>query len=146
MKIISNLQWATYNINRFCKCGLCALYGKFCMVCSGVYPSKNGFNDLIWQVNIFNLLNLNLSLCIKCSLNPFQVIPLIKMCVNVNNCQITCFILYYLDIHLCTHIISTISTIAIKIYTHFILTYITHILCVYYFTIYTECHIVTSTH
>ena len=63
MKIIFNLQWAEYNINRFCKCGLCALYGKLWMVCGGVYPGKNGFCDLIWQVNIFNLLNLNFSLC-----------------------------------------------------------------------------------
>ena len=69
-----------------------------------------------------------------------------NLCKNFN-CQKTMyFILYYLDIHLCTHAISTISAIAIKTYTYFILTHITHILCVYYFTIYTECHIVRSTH
>ena len=126
---------------------MCALYGKFWMVCSGGYPSKNGLCDLIWQVNIFNLINLNFSLCIQCSQNPSQLIQFIIICGKNFNCQKTMyFILYYLDIHLCTHAISTISAVAIKIYTYFILTHITHILCVYYFTIYTECHIVRSTH
>ena len=54
MKIRFNLQWAEYNINRFCKYGLCALYGKLWMVCGGMYPSKNGLCDLIWQLNIFS--------------------------------------------------------------------------------------------
>ena len=116
------------------------------VVGGGGYPSKHGLCDLIWQVNIFNLINLNFSLCIKCSQNPSQLIPFIIICIKKLNGQITYFILHYLDIHLCSHIISTISVVTIKIYKYFILTYFTHILCVYYFTIYTECHIVRSTH
>ena len=102
MKIRLNLQLAEYIINRFCKCGLFALYRNMWMVSGGVYASKNGLCDLTWQVNIFNLLNLNFSLCRKCSQDISQLIPFLIISVNVN-CQIPYFILYYLDIHLCTH-------------------------------------------
>ena len=96
MKIIFNLQWAEYNINTFFKCGLSALYGKLWMVCSGGYPSKYGLCDLIWQVDIFNLINLNFSLCTKCSQNPSQLIPFIIICVKNFNCQKKQCILYYI--------------------------------------------------